>query len=273
MDNRTMPFDDESYAEFERKMELVEYGPTTTILEQLTARGVELRTDDAIPDDELGRHLWQLLARLRDLRIELDHTDHLSDRELYRKLLTDIVPSEIAAHDEIGFAEHFQLLLCTGDEPQTSTYLRYFADENERGWWQKDNPDYQMPPQEDPPFNRDVLRPSMFGYPEALAWLDANWNVNALASKRFGSTNDARDFVKALYGAGAPCVAIDNIMFVAKDDWTPYADTLVVVMPEKAAASQALLEVCRTAGRPDQIADDPLRFGETGPKRIRLRWD
>ena len=273
MDNKTPQFDRDSYAEFERKMELFEYGPTTTILKQLAARGVEVRPPDAIADDELRLHLWQLLARLRDLRIELDHTDHLSDRELYRKLWDDILPSEVAAHDEIGFAEHFQLLLCTGDEPQTSTYLRYFADEKERGWWQTDNPDYQMPPQEDPPYNRDVLLPSMFGYPEALAWLDANWNIHALASHRFGSINQARDFVNTLYAAGATCVAIDNIMFVAKDDWTLYADTLIVGIPEDAAARQALLEVCRESGRPHQIADDPRRFGETGPQRIRLRWD
>jgi hypothetical protein len=272
MNKDTPKFDPHSYAEFERKMQLFENGPTTTIFEQLAAKGVALPPPDAIADSDIKTRLWEVLAALHDARVELDYTDHLSDRELYATLWNHILPNEVPAINELGYTEHFQMLLCTGEEPQTSLYLRYFADEKERGRWQQDNPEYVMPPQEDPPYNRDVLLPSGFSSPEALAWLDANWNPRALAVNRFGITQHARSFVEQLYAAGATEVGIDNITMLPEHSWTPYADELIVVLPSDENTRQALLAFVHDAGRPARITNVKKPFMAEGPDRIRLGW-
>lgn len=267
--------EEEAYREYARKMRLFEDGPTTTNFQQLIEKGVELPEPDSVGDADIRTKLWEVLAGLAELRVYLDHTDHLSDRELYAKLWRDTLRSDVPAIDEIGFNSQVQLLLCTGDEPETSLYLRYFADEAWRTDWQKDNPDYEMPPHEDPPFNRDcfIPCPDYEGLPEAAEWLRANWGSSAFASNRFGATAHALKFVEQLYAAGATMVAIDNIMILPNHDWTPYADTLIVMLPDDRACRRELFELIEHDGRPDEWdkSDEPL--SDFGQNSVRLWWD
>ena len=97
-------FDEASYREYARKMQQFESGPTTTHFEQLTAAGIQLPEPEAVADADVRRKLWEVIAGLASLRVYLDQTDHLSDRELYTKLWHDILREQTPAIDEIGFS-------------------------------------------------------------------------------------------------------------------------------------------------------------------------
>lgn len=267
----------QQYKEFARKMMLFEEGPTTTNFEQLTAAGVQLPEPDSIPDADIRTKVWEVLAGLTKLRVYLDHTDHLSDRELYAKLWHDTLRTDVPAIDEIGFSNHVQLLQADGTEPETSIYFRYFADEEWRRDWVKEDPTYAMPPHENPPFNRDCLLPcaDYEGMPEAVEWLRANWSSSALASNRFGNTAAALKFVEQLYAAGATMVAIDNIMMLPNHDWTPYADTLIVDLPEDPVRRRELFELMKEVGQPDEDGPNSIEelLMDHGQSSVRLWWD
>lgn len=204
-------------------------------------------------------------------RIRLDHTDHLSDRALYEKLWHEILRGETPAIDEIGFTSHVGLLP-DGVEPDTSLYLRYYADDAERERWKKESPDYDLPPHEDPPYDRDALLPCASDeIAEALTWLRANWSPSALATNRFRETSSAIEFVEQLYAAGAQCVSVDHVTMLPTQQWTPYADTLIVQLPDDRERRNALSKVMIEVGRPDQTGENAP--AERGQAELRLMWD
>jgi hypothetical protein len=269
---RPMPHDP-GYEEYARKMELFENGPTTTNFQQLLDRGIELPPPDQVPDAEIRTKLWEVLHGLSELRVYLDDTDHLSDRELYGHLWHTSLREDVPAIDEIGFHTHLQLL-SSGDELETMLYLKHFADENDRDGWLEQFPDYEMPPHADPPYNRDCLlpRPPYEQGPEALAWLRANHNDSALATNRFQTTGNAVRFVEQLYAAGAADVRIDGIMMLPADHWAPYADTLIVDLADDDRKQHELLELMEHVGRPDEDGGEPFPYF-IGSSSVRLWWD
>ena len=261
-----------SYREYERKMILFEEGPTTTNFEQLKTAGVQLPEPDAVAEEDLRTKLWEVIAGLAILRVFLDQTDHLSDRELYAKLWHETLRAETPAIDEIGFTTAAAILQPDGVEPDTSLYLRYYADDEERARWRQDDPAITLPPHEDPPYDRDALLPCAHnGKPDAAAWLRANWSASALATNRFGATSHARAFVAQLHAAGATGVWIDNVVMLPSHDWTPYADALVVELPEEPARRHELFDLMEQVGRPDQ-RDDKVPTDQ-GQAEVRLSWD
>lgn len=266
---------DESYEEYARKMDLLENGPTTTNFQQLLDKGVYLPEPDAIPDAEIRTKLWEVLVGLADLQVFLDHTDHLSDRELYAKLWFEILREEVPAIDEIGF--NHVTVLHPGDDADDELYLKYFADDEWRKFWQQDHPTYVMPTREDPPFNRDYLLPVSADVqpPEALEWLRANWNESALASNRFGPTVEAIRFVEQLYAKGATQVTIGNIMMLPNHQWTPYADTLIIELPREPEKRHELFELMKDVGQPDEDGGELVEelLTDCGQSTIRLWWD
>jgi len=46
-------------------------------------------------------------------------------------------------------------VLGSGSDEDTTLRMRYYADENERASWAADFPDFQIPPREKRPFDRD----------------------------------------------------------------------------------------------------------------------
>jgi hypothetical protein len=245
----------DTYPEYERKMRMFEYGPTTTYFEQLTAAGVELPEPDALAEADTRRKLWEVIAGLAALRVFLDDTDHLSDRELYAKLWHDYLRGETPANNEIGFNTQLGLMP-DGVEPDTSHYLKYYADDKQREWWMKDNPGAAMPAHEDPPYDRDALLPcAEYERSDALAWLRANWSPSAFATNRFGTTQHAIEFVEQLHAAGATGVWIDNVMLLPNLQWTPYADAVLVQLPEDPDRRRRLFDVMEQVGKPDELED------------------
>lgn len=107
--------------------------------------------------------------------------------------------------------------------------------------------------------------------PEALAWLKSNRNKSALASNRFGPTEEAVAFVRRLYELGARRVVIPPDILRDEPDRIrteggPYADALVVFLPSDGASREGLTAFCRTQARADEAII-------TGDDAILLWWD
>src|SRR5258708_16549139 len=63
-------------------------------LEVLRARGVELPEESSLDDEALHQKLAELFDEMARIGMLLDSTNHPSDRELYRPLLTDALLQE-----------------------------------------------------------------------------------------------------------------------------------------------------------------------------------
>jgi hypothetical protein len=265
----------DSYEEYARKMDLFMDGPTTTYFQQLTDAGIQLPDPDSVSDTDIRTKLWEVIAGLEKRRVFLEHTNHLDDRALYTTLWRETLRGETPAIDEIGFRSHLDLTRLDGDDAEALSYLKYYADEDDRnGWLMEWFPPDKMPPHEDPPFTRDDLLP---GPPdtvaEAAAWLRANWSKHSFATNRFGTTAKAIEFVDQLYETGATSICVDNVMMLAHHGWTPYADTLLVSLPEDPSTRAALFDLMQHIGKPDEDGGDDHWLIDSGQEEVRLWWD
>jgi hypothetical protein len=150
---------------------VVEYeeAPWTTHFQQLERAGVSLPAPETLNDQEVTAKLWEVINKLAQLRVFLEDTDHLSDRELYTTLWSDELREETKdIMLDQDSACHYQLLSGGSDE-DNQLYLKYFADEKWREWWHEDFPDDPIPDHEDPPYDRDRLLPQpSYGPPSDL---------------------------------------------------------------------------------------------------------
>jgi hypothetical protein len=136
-----------------------ESAPWTTHFKQLEEAGLQLPAPESLNDEDLTAKLWEVIRRLAFLRVFLSETDHLSDRELYTLLWTDILRegTKLLPMDEDS-AWHIDLL-GSGSEEDNQLYLKYYADEDYRRRWHEDWPDDPIPEPEDPPYDRDRYLP------------------------------------------------------------------------------------------------------------------
>ena len=84
----------------------------------------------------------------------------------------------------------------------------------------------------------------------ALEWLRENKNESALASNRFGETRHAVKFVEQLYASGARLVIVPDESINTDGDTIrgeggPYADALVVNLPEDEDRRKAVIAICQ----------------------------
>ena len=63
-------------------------------LDVLRQRGIDLPDDSSLDDETLHQKLELLIDKMAEIGMLLESTDHLSDRELYRYLLTDALLEE-----------------------------------------------------------------------------------------------------------------------------------------------------------------------------------
>lgn len=143
---------------FWRRVIALETEPVSSMTDnfrQLIAAGIELPQPDALDDEQLPDKLWEVIEALADMNVFLSQTNHLSDRELYTALWTDVLRQEVPERDIDENAEWYVDILGGWSPDDTLTYLKYYADEKTRQEWRTDYPDLQLPEHVDPPYDRD----------------------------------------------------------------------------------------------------------------------
>lgn len=141
---------------FERFIEqVISYKLREAALEE-AHRDLQLDTlpcPDQLADPMLTDKLWFLIGQLAGQGTYIYHSDHLTDRELYRVLWRQF-SGQISPRRTVDHTLRFDVLSGNTDE-DTFNYLMYYACDAERARWIEDFPDYNLPPHADPPYERD----------------------------------------------------------------------------------------------------------------------
>jgi len=134
-----------------------DYAPWTTDYELLQEEGVELPESGLMGDDMLTAKLWEIIEGLSARRVYLMSTDHLSERELYEVLVNEILlePRRDAPLDEDSVFVYD--VVGSGSEDDLYLFLKYYATEEDRVFWQREYPD--VPARMNPPYDRDRFLP------------------------------------------------------------------------------------------------------------------
>jgi hypothetical protein len=145
------PKEEEEFLEHILFMEGVEEQPLFDALER---GGIQLPAPATLDDVQLQAKLWEVINAMALLGQYLSRTDHLSDRELYERLWTEILREPASISPNSNAACHIDILGgCSEDDLQLN--LKYYADEEERVDWAEQYPHDIIPPHEDPLYDRD----------------------------------------------------------------------------------------------------------------------
>jgi hypothetical protein len=149
---RPMPLEAEN--EFLASMLAWERAPVLPIRQWFSPE-LQVPSPDSLSDEQLSEYLHRLIECLYEQRIVLDFTEHLSDRQLYRLIYRDILPSYEKKVDLPRNYLHWHCL----DENDIESWLRFYASDDERQQWESAN--LQLPPPKCPPPHprRMPLRP------------------------------------------------------------------------------------------------------------------
>ncbi len=110
---------------------------------------------DSLDEDLLQGILADTIDRLFSVRVVLEMTEHLSDRELYTLIYRDILP---ACEKKVDLPGNYLCWRCL-DESDTETWLTYYATEAERLQWLQQNIQ-PLPAARELPFPRKLPRAS-----------------------------------------------------------------------------------------------------------------
>lgn len=132
-----------------------ETAPWTTHFQQLEDANIEMSEPASMDDEKLTAKLWEVIEALARMRVFLLNTNHLSDRELYTRLWSEVLreATKAIAFDEYS-AWHIDLI-GSGSDEDIDLWMKYYADEKTRNEWMDEWPDYEMPEHEEPPYDRD----------------------------------------------------------------------------------------------------------------------
>lgn len=115
---------------------------------------LSIPSPDQLSEDELQVVLDETIERLYDVRIVLEFTEHLSDRQLYTLIFRDILPSP---EKKVDLPRNFLHWHCIDIEDDFENWLRYYATGDERDAWSDEHG--TLPPiQEEPPYPRVMPR-------------------------------------------------------------------------------------------------------------------
>jgi hypothetical protein len=128
------------------------------LFEALESGGVQMPDAAALDNVQLKAKLWEVINAMALLGHYLERTDHLSDRQLYKLLWSELLREPTSICSDPNAACHIDILGGCSEE-DLLTKLKHYADEDERMNWADDFPDEAMPPHEPLPFDRDRLLP------------------------------------------------------------------------------------------------------------------
>ncbi len=111
---------------------------------------LRLPSPDALSDEKLSQVLDDVIAKMYEKKIQLDFTDHLSDRELYTLIYRDILPSREKKLDHRNSFVHWD---CS--EGKSDVWLSFYASDDDRDQW-SDLYDEPLPPKRLPSFHRNM---------------------------------------------------------------------------------------------------------------------
>jgi hypothetical protein len=143
-------------------------GEEDVLFDALKNAGIGVPDPTTLTDAELPAALWRTIEGLAGLRVFLEFTNHLSDRDLYARLWNDLLRQRVfyTPNDPYS-ATHLSTIGSAGDE-ENEIWLRYYASEKTRERWQRDFPSDKIPPHEEPPYQRDALLPDRMDVFETL---------------------------------------------------------------------------------------------------------
>ena len=152
----TMPKED---PEFMRKVIAADDGEYDRVpLEVLAESGKVYAAAARLDDAEVAAELRRLVEDLASLGIFLHSTDHLSDRELYEKLTSEMLLEPMMIAPEPGWHTHLDPIGGCSEE-DLQIYYRYYADDGFRDHFHEEFPGEPLPPRETPPYDRDRFLP------------------------------------------------------------------------------------------------------------------
>ena len=136
-----------------------EEAPLTTWTQELWVKGYEFPEPATLDESSLSRELQRLIDALAASNIYLEYTNHLSDRELYEHLLHKTLEEPVEQTVDTTPAAWHVDLTGAGSEKDLDAWLRYYAGDDERTYWQESFPDRVLPPKEIRPYDRDQHLP------------------------------------------------------------------------------------------------------------------
>lgn len=122
----------------------------TIPLDVLRGEGIDAPPPESLDDDALHAALWRVIDALPEIGIVIEYTDHLSDRELYVKLVTETLTEPAFLPENAPGVTVYDM-----SSEDSEVYLTYYADDETRADWARDFPDEPMPPKKPLPYNRD----------------------------------------------------------------------------------------------------------------------
>jgi hypothetical protein len=135
-----------------------ERAPRRTLRQWLSEAGYAPPPMDSIAEPDLRSELDRFMDHLAFLRVYVEHTDHLDDRQLYT-WLTDSSTLEIALPPpDSARAVHLNVIGGCSEEDNT-IFLAHYAPAAERRHWKKEFPDEKLPARTPPPHHRDAGLP------------------------------------------------------------------------------------------------------------------
>lgn len=143
-----------------RYLTTIEEEPVSTYSRQLITDGIALPAPESLDPDETDKVLREVLIGLARRHAFLHHTNHLSNRELYRHLWERTLNEPVhELDDSMGDCANHIDLAGDGSEESEHLYLQYYADDFEREQWQEEFPHESLPQHRKPPYNRDRCLP------------------------------------------------------------------------------------------------------------------
>jgi hypothetical protein len=133
--------------------------PGATLFVELEEAGVAMPPPETLDDMQVTEKVWEIAQKLGEMSTYLEHTDHLSDRELYVKLWSDVLrePAMMPAGMP-GWNQNISMIGSYGEE-ELEIMHRYYEDAESRQRWLKEWPNETLPDPEPLPYDRDAYLP------------------------------------------------------------------------------------------------------------------